>query len=116
ANRQPHASGESLFATTGPFLYLAIWPAYGFSIALLIAQIVRKPVVAIVLAALVSAVSLGFWAPSLLCGGLSAWAVLLVPVLLLLASRLAMRPWASQRLATARPALAQAGCGLLAAL
>jgi hypothetical protein len=103
-----------LFANVGYAPFLVLWLAYGFSLALLLTLVVRKSAVAVVIAVLVGAGAAGFWLPSLLGGGLSLWQVLGVPVLLLAASRLAMRAWTSDRLDTGRPAAALIGCAVLA--
>jgi hypothetical protein len=95
-------------------LFLPMWLLYGFATGLLCAQVFRKSVVAFLAALGLGAAYAGVWAPSLLLGGLHAWQVLGVPAILLIASRLAMRPWVAGRLLTWRPLLGLAGCGVLA--
>ncbi len=108
------------FHRMSPFLqwgpYLTLWLTYGFSIGCLFGLLLRKPVVAGVIAFGVSLLLVGLWAPSLLVGGLHGWQTWGVPVLLLATVRLLVWPWLTGQLGS-RPALLHLTAGLgLAAL
>jgi hypothetical protein len=81
-------------SSVGTGRYLLVWLVYGFSISQFFILVVRKAPVALVLSSVVSGVLLLLWVPSLIVGGVSAWQLWAVPVLLLAAGRLAMWPWA----------------------
>ena len=98
-----------------PGILLTVWLAYGFSTALVLAMLSRKGLVARTLAFLIGATALGLWIPSLVAGGLNAWQVFLPPLLLIIASRLAMWPWLAGRLGQGKPAFCLAACGVLCA-
>ena len=68
-------------------------------------MIVARPFVAAVLAMIFATIAAAAWAPSLLIGGIPAWQILVIPAILLLTSRLAVRPWVSGRLLSLRPIL-----------
>jgi hypothetical protein len=86
-----------------PILFLALWPVYGFCIGLFLGQVMRRPVIALILTVFIAPVVVALWVPSFLIGGLPAWQVMVIPLTLLLTSRLAQRPWISDRLWNARP-------------
>jgi hypothetical protein len=94
--------------------WLVIWLAHGFAAGLFFSLLFRKGVVALVLATLFSALQLAFWLPSLLAGGLPWWAVLVPPLVLILATRFIAWAWVTERLAAPRPVLTAASCVLLA--
>jgi hypothetical protein len=98
-----------------PGIILAHWLLYGFSTGLLLTLICRKPVVALLLAFLLCAVLAAAWVPLLVPGGVASCQVLGVPTLLLVVSRLLMRPWAADRLYTRRPLLGLLCCAVLVA-
>lgn len=95
-----------------PLVFVALWLPYGFSLGLLAAQLLRKPIIAVVVAAALSALLLAPWLPSLLWGGFTLGPLLVVPLVLLAASFLQVRPWLSQRLTSWR---VLAGMGAVAA-
>jgi hypothetical protein len=88
-----------------PTLFLALWPIYGFCVALFLGQSVRRTVVALVLALAATPAVLALWVPSFLIGGLPVWQVLAIPLMLLATTRLSFRPWVSNRLWSRRPRL-----------
>jgi hypothetical protein len=96
-------------------LFAGLWLLNGFSVGQLCALVWRKSVVAVFMALALGVTASTVWLPSLFGGGLPAWHVYVVPVLLLAASRLALRAWVSDRLHTWRPLAGLALCGLLAA-
>lgn len=86
-----------------PDLFLPLWPVYGFCLAVMFGQTTRRPVIALVLAFLITPAVVALWLPSFVIGGLPFWQVMVVPLLLLATTRLAMRPWISDRLWSVRP-------------
>jgi hypothetical protein len=84
-------------------LFLGLWPVYGFCFGQFFALVTRRPVIAVILAVFITPVVLLLYVPSLAIGGVGIWWVLPIPVLLLLTTALAVRPWVSERLWTARP-------------
>jgi hypothetical protein len=94
--------------------YLTLWLGYGFSVGCLCGLLVRKRVVAGMLAAGLSLLLVTLWAPSLLVGGLHAWQVWGPPVLLLLMARWLLWPWATGRLNSGGAVLPLTGGLLLA--
>jgi hypothetical protein len=93
--------------------FMFVWLLYGFSMAQAFALVARKAIVAAVLALPVTALVLALWMPSMVVGGLRIWQPWGIPVLLLIGSRLAMRPWLSGRLRTRKPALGLVAWGVL---
>jgi hypothetical protein len=91
--------------SSDPALLVAIWPLYGFCVGHFLGMMIRRPAVSVFLAIVLTPVITVMWAPSLILSGVSAWWVFIIPALLLLTARLAMRPWASARLMTFRPIL-----------
>ncbi|HYV37539.1 MAG TPA: ABC transporter permease subunit [Gemmataceae bacterium] len=87
------------------FLLLATWPLYGFAIGLFCGQVTQREFSAIFLAVVISPCAAILWAPSLLLGDVPVWWALSIPFVLLLTTRLLMRPWMSRRLWSGRPAL-----------
>jgi hypothetical protein len=79
-------------------LFLFLWPVYGFTVGPLCGVLFPKPLVALVVAFGVAAALAGLWAPSLVTGDLHLWQVAGIPLVLLVCSRLLMRPWVSDRL------------------
>ena len=111
-----HLLGDSMIVTAmGLGFFQTVWLVYGFAIGQVIAIVSRKSAVGVVIALLVSLLVVGLWLPSLLLGGMRAWQVLAVPLLLLAAGRLFLWAWAGARLGTRRPALGLAACGGVAA-
>ena len=81
-------------------LFLTLWLVYGFAAGGLFGLLYRHGLTAGVFALLTSLLTAGIWIPSLIGGGLHAWQVFGPPVLLLIATRLLMRPWAAGRIAS----------------
>lgn len=96
-----------------PVNVLGLWLLYGFSIAQTCSLVWRKSVAAVFLALALSAGVSSLWLPSLLAGGLPAWQVFVPPALLLLANRLALRAWVSDRLHAGKPLAGLALCGVV---
>src|SRR5439155_12848464 len=74
----------------------------------------RKSIVALVVSLPVAAALAGIWIPSLVGGGLHAWQICAVPIILLVATRLSMWAWMADQLSSFRPRGVLAGAGLLA--
>jgi hypothetical protein len=86
-----------------PLLLIVIWPLYGFCFGQLFGMLINRAAIAVILATTSAAVSVALWAPSIYIGGVHAWQVFVVPAILLLTSRFAMRPWAERRLLERHP-------------
>lgn len=106
--------GESLFGYQERGLFLILWLIYGFACGQFFSICSKKPVVAGFLAVILAIATLDAWQPSIICGGVSWWQVLVTPMLLLLATRLALRAWTSGRLGSRAPVLQLVGLVLLA--
>jgi ABC-2 family transporter protein len=83
--------------------FMLVWPLYGFAFGHLAGLLFRKTIVAIGVGLLVAAPLAAFWLPSLVIGGVHWWQLWPLPIVVLLATRWLVRPWAADRLATARP-------------
>ncbi|HBI46979.1 MAG TPA: hypothetical protein DDY78_29620, partial [Planctomycetales bacterium] len=83
-----------------PGLFLTLWLVYGFSAGCLYGLLFRHGLAAGVFALFTCSVAAAVWIPSLLGGGLHAWQVFGPPLLLLIATRLVVRPWAAGRIAS----------------
>ena len=81
----------------------------GFAVGLLSGIVFRKAFIAVMAGVALALFALGVWVPGLLIGGVPSWQVFLVPVILLVAARLLMRPWTAERLLTRRVVLAMIG-------
>jgi hypothetical protein len=93
---------------------IPLGPVYGFAVGQFFGLACRKGVVAIVLSMLSAAGLVVVWLPSMVVGGPAAWKWLISPIVLIVATRLAMRPWAAGRLSDWRPAMLIFGAVLLA--
>jgi hypothetical protein len=80
------------------YVFLGLWPLYGFCFGQFFAQVLRRPVIAAILAVFVTPAIVSLWVPSLLFGGVPVWQLLLLPVLLLALTRWTQRPWLADRL------------------
>jgi hypothetical protein len=109
-----NAAGSVALASAAA-AYLSVWLLYGFAVGQFAALMLRKAVIAGVVGLVITATALGLWLPSLAVGGLHPWQWLGPPVILLVASRLAMRTWVSERLGEVR-ATAGLTAGALAAV
>ncbi len=85
-----------------PALLVVIWPLYGFCLGHFVGILIQRTAVALFLVVVLAPVTAGLLALSLVLGGVSPGWVLIIPILLLLTSRLSMRAWASGRLLTRR--------------
>jgi hypothetical protein len=98
-----------------PVQFLALWFAYGYAVGLVFGQTFRKPLVAGVVAAGIAYPLALLWTPSFIMGGgLHGWQAWGVPAVLILATRLLMRPWAADRLLSARGIAVVAGSAFVA--
>ena len=86
-------------------MFLTLWLVYGFSSGCLFGLLFRHGLAAGVFALFTCSVTAALWIPSLLAGGLHAWQVFGPPVLILIATRLLMRTWATGRIASWTTAL-----------
>lgn len=86
-----------------PFVFVGIWPVYGFCIGQFFGQFMKRPVLALILTVILSPVVVALFVPSLVIGGVMPWQVAAIPILLLLSTRLAFWPWLSGRLWTLKP-------------
>ena len=91
-------SGLTLFVP--PLLFLSVWLVTGFATGCLCGLLFRSGLAAGVLALFTGVVLAAVWVPSMLGGGLHAWQALGPPALLLLSTRLLLRPWAAGRIAS----------------
>jgi hypothetical protein len=94
---------------------LVLGPLYGFACGQFFGLVYRKTAVAAVLALVTSLAAVLFWLPSIALGGLHAWQWLAPPIMLLVASRAAMRPWVTGRIGNLRPVAGLVVACLLAA-
>jgi hypothetical protein len=83
--------------------YLLLPAVYGFVAGHLAGLLFRKLVVACGVAAIVAGVGVAVWMPSLMAGGVYHWQLWLPAVGALVVSRLLMRPWTADRLASRGP-------------
>lgn len=101
-----------------PLAFWLVWPAYGFAFGQLLSLVVRKNVVALVLALGLGAAAAGVWMPSLLLagmlGGVPLWQILGIPFLLLVASRLIVWAWAAGEMGHGGSIACVVLCGVLA--
>jgi hypothetical protein len=105
-----------LFNLRPGWVFVLLWPAYGFAIGHLNGLVFRKGLVAVVVALMQCWMVSTLWLPSVVVGGLHFWQVGVVPLVLLAAAWSMMRPWASDRLLSRGPLLAGVGACLLSVL
>jgi hypothetical protein len=103
--------GPASAVVAAPLLFATLWLVNGFAVGVFFGMLFKKPVVAGAVSIGVAGPLVSVWIPSLVVtGGLHAWQVFGVPVVLLVTTRLLMRAWTAGRLASARVAyLAAAG-------
>ena len=99
-----------------PLVFFGLWPVYGFFVGHFLGLLMPRPVLAVFLAIFITPLAVGIWVPSLVFGGVPIWQLLLVPVLLLMTTRLAIWPWTAGRLTEVKPLLAIAGAVALMVL
>jgi hypothetical protein len=97
-------SQDSRSDLLNPWIFMLMWPMYGFAIGHYFSQVMPRAILASILGIFMSSL-VAIWIPSFLLGGLSLWQVLVVPVLLLLLTRLNQWAWLSSRLLSGRPLL-----------
>jgi hypothetical protein len=100
----------------GPVLFFGIWLAYGFCAGQVFVWLCRKSILAVLLASMAGAAALSLWLPSLLCRGMNGWQLWVLPVAMLVATRLLVRAWAAGRIKERRPMTALAGCAAVGLL
>jgi hypothetical protein len=98
-----------------PWLFFAVWVAYGFAAGHLCGLLFRKTLVGFFAGLGVGGMLASVWAPSFLVGGLHTWQVFGVPLALLAVARLLMTPWAADRLVAWGTWARLAAAGVLAA-
>ena len=96
----------------GPTNFLIASLFYGFAFGHLIGLFARKTFVAFAVGLAVSHAVLSLWVPSLISGGVPAWQVLALPITMLVAARLSIWKWATDRLYSRQSLLL---CGAFAA-
>lgn len=98
------AVGSGVLGTNSQDLisFLVVWPMYGFAFGHLAGLLFRKTIVALGVALLTAGPLAVLWLPSLLTGGVHHWLIWPVPLLVLLTTRLLLRAWSIDRLATVR--------------
>ena len=112
-----HVFNSALLVTLcPPGFFLTMWLVYGFTTGCLYGLLFRNGLAAGVFALFTSALLTAVWVPSLLHGGLHAWQVFGPPLLLLLGTRLILRPWAAGRVASWTTASRLAPVGACAVL
>jgi hypothetical protein len=89
------------------------WLVYGFTVGQLCGLVFRKPLVALVVSMGLAALLVSVWVPSILLGGLRAWQLLSVPLVLLVTAWLVLRAWVSDRLGSRRVLVRLALAGLV---
>lgn len=107
-----HSSLVGPIAPVG--IQLSLWLLYGFTVGQLCGLLVRKSLVAGVLALGMAGLLVSLWLPSLVGIGLHFWQVAGVPLILLAAGWLLMPAWAADRL-LGRDTFVRLGSALLAA-
>ncbi len=91
-------------------LFLTLAVSHGFCIGQFCSFLSRKSVVVAFLGVAVSLILFVLWLPSLVFGGVHAWQILGVPLILLIAARLSMWPWYSGRMYMRRHFAGLAAC------
>jgi hypothetical protein len=89
--------------------FLTIWLAYGFSFGHLAGMLARKTFVAVAIALPVAVITVSFWIPSMLNGGLSFWQLHAIPLGLLVLPAVSTWAWATDRLLSRRVLLIWVG-------
>src|SRR5262249_24986629 len=96
--------GPGLLAISAqPWVFLTLCPVNGFCVGVLSGLVCRKSLVAGAVAFSATGFLVLAWVPSLPAGGLHLWQLGAVPLLLLIASRVLMRPWTAGRLVARGP-------------
>ncbi len=117
----PRQTPERLWGILGlglggrPALLVAFWLLHGFCFGQFFVLLARKTIVAAVLATGACLVVLGLWFPAMLLGRPSAWQILAIPLLLLVATRFALWPWFCGRMYSRRPLFGMVTCVFFAA-
>ena len=106
-----HYTGEPI----NPAVLLGYCSICGFCCGHFFGLLARRTIIAGFLATVFATAIVALWAPSILLGGVAIGWVLIIPLLLLSASRFLVRPWASERLLTRRPVIGVSVLGVLTA-
>jgi hypothetical protein len=96
-----------------PVAFAFTWVLHGLAVGQLCGLVFRKPLVALVVSVGLAALLAAVWTPSLLLGGLHAWQVLAVPLVLVVCAWRLLPAWATDRLASRRVLVRLALAGLL---
>jgi hypothetical protein len=106
--------GDDLIATLAtPMPFLLLWFLHGFTIGQLCGLLIRKPLVAVIVALGISVVCASIWLPSVASGGLLLVQVLGIPLAALVAGRLVFPAWTAARLTFRRTASVLSGCAVV---
>jgi hypothetical protein len=92
------SAGSARKRALDPYLFVLMWPGYGFSIAVLLGQLTSRTVIAATVAVVTVPAVLALWVPSFLISGLPVWQVMIIPGLLLLTSAASQQAWIADRL------------------
>jgi hypothetical protein len=98
----------------GPVLFFGVWLVYGFCVGQVFVLLCRKPIYAVMIAAIVSLGAIGLWLPAVFCRGMSGWQLWLTPIAAIVATRILVRAWAAGRIKERRPMAALIGFSLAA--
>ncbi len=98
------------------WVFVLLWPAYGFSIGHLNGLMFRKALVALVIALMQCGMIAVLWLPSVVVGGLHFWQVGVIPLVFLAVAWSMMRPWTADRLLSQRPLVTGIAVYLLSGL
>ncbi len=116
AGGQPLLFGSYLLTlVSSPAAFALAWLAHGLAVGQLCGLVFRKPLVALVVSLGLAVVLVAVWVPSILLGGLHAWQVLAVPLLLFVCAWLLLPAWAADRLTSRRTLARLALAGVLCA-
>ena len=97
---QLHDSSIDLMRRGMGAQFIFLWAVYGFCFGHLVGLLARKLLVALAIAVVVATAVVAVWLPSLLGGGVPTWQLFGLPLAILLAARLFLWPWATDRLFT----------------
>jgi ABC-type transport system involved in multi-copper enzyme maturation permease subunit len=103
-----------LWDLIGGMRFGVLWLMTGFGVGQFFALLWKKSIVAVGISLPVAAALAGIWIPSLVGGGLHAWQICAIPIILLVATRLSMWTWMGDRLSSFRAAATLTGAGFLA--
>src|SRR5262249_38731302 len=106
-----HWEGGAVLVRGNNFpVFLGLLVIHGFAVGMVYGLVAKRVIVALILGTATAGMVLALWLPSLICGGLSLWQVLLFPVVTIIAVRLVLWRWLSERLYGLRPLAILLGC------